>query len=102
MAAVEVTVHVRVDGGKCTCLASISVPRCSPGGDIVVVTFPVVVAETTYSHLPAYDDSFRTDNSSSCCGKFLIYVAHGEITVSPVGDGSSNSVPEITSCLENW
>lgn len=61
----------------------------------LVTDDPTVVTETTYIHLSTYDDSLVTDNDEHWCGKKIIYVAHGEVTVTSVGDVSPNHVPEI-------
>lgn len=59
------------------------------------------VAETTYIHLSTYDDSLRTDNDDTRCGKLLRYKVPGEEHVSPVGDGSPISVPEMSLKVED-
>lgn len=83
-----VTCHVASGGGKCTCTSSVRVVRVVVGVVLLCVDVVVVVAESTYVHLSAYDDSLVTDDDDSWCGWLIRYAVPDEVIVTSVGDVS--------------
>lgn len=70
--SVDVTCHVRA-GGKWACVPSVSELVWSYDSFDMVVSLAVAVAETSYVHSSAYDDSLVTDDDDSCWGTFIRY-----------------------------